>query len=358
MLKWIADERLTQFTSLVEQRLDSAELTPTTLAASLSCMEMLQHGEVSPKGSESLHLFGLIADDRRSPQLRAYVLRMLRTDAPHLTADFLKGLLAQPDARLKLEAVQKATVLATSDCRRLLGTVASDAGADSALRAWAIDGLAGEAEYKSELINWAVQSSSPIRGAALRALVGVDLSKPDLEQISKIGDLPGVARILKHPAPSRPAVEDLDAWLKLTGDKQGDADHGRHIFFHPTVGACSRCHSAEGRGNTVGPNLSHIGRTPRPQLLQSILQPSRDVAPGFRQWRIETSDGRSRHGIALRKGGQNEDYLGDDGREFSLPTADIVAREEISTSIMPDGLTAQLTDQEIADLLAFLAGQM
>ena len=136
-----------------------------------------------------------------------------------------------------------------------------------------------------------------------------------------------------------------------------DPENGRRVFFHPVLGACSRCHAAEGRGNRVGPNLSRIGQTPRRQILQSILQPSRNVAPGFRQWVVETSDGQVRIGIPLRKGSKQEDYLGSDGQQFSLPTADIVSRQESSTSIMPDGLTAQLTDQEIANLLAYLVSQ-
>ncbi len=357
MLKWIADRRLTQFTKLVEWRLDSSSLTPATLTAYLSTLEMLREGQISAKGIDSARLVSFVSDDRRTPQLRAYALRMVRPDAPELTAGLMKSLAANPDSRLRLEAVQKASVLGNSECRQLLETIARDDAQAPGLRATAIDGLSGIAANKNQFLELAAQSRGPVRAAALRALVGIELNKGDVQQLATLDSAPEASRLLHRPSLPRPPLENLDAWLKLIDEKQGDADNGRHIFFHPIVGACSRCHAAEGRGNRVGPDLSHVGRTPRQEVLRSILQPSRDVAPGFRQWLVETSDGLMHSGIPLRKGSENEDYLGTDGNQFSLPTADIVARREVSTSIMPDGLTAQLTNQELADLLAFLASQ-
>jgi putative heme-binding domain-containing protein len=84
------------------------------------------------------------------------------------------------------------------------------------------------------------------------------------------------------------------------------------------------------------------------------LLPSRDVAAGFRQWRIQLKDGTERIGISLRKGSHSEDYRGADGKEFSVRLADVEARSEIDTSMMPEGLPQTMTAKELRDVLAFL----
>jgi putative heme-binding domain-containing protein len=95
-------------------------------------------------------------------------------------------------------------------------------------------------------------------------------------------------------------------------------------------------------------------RGDRQWLLTAILQPARDVAPAFRQWQIQLADGTQRIGISIRKGGNSEDYYGADGKVFRIKTADIEARGEVATSLMPEGLAGLLTPQELRDLLAFL----
>ncbi|NND96162.1 MAG: hypothetical protein HKN47_02395, partial [Pirellulaceae bacterium] len=42
------------------------------------------------------------------------------------------------------------------------------------------------------------------------------------------------------------------------------------------------------------------------------------------------------------------------GRERVIKTSEVVARKELTTSMMPDGLIDLMTDREIRDLLAFL----
>ncbi len=357
MLKWIADKRLTQFREVVEKGLDSSTLTATSLVCHLSTLEMLRDGNVKDVGADSKTLVGFVMDARRTPQLRAHALRLMSGDSPDLTIELLNSLTSSADAQLRMEAIQKASVATNPECRQLLAAVAADNTQEQSARATAIDGLAGVVECKDQLLNLATHSQGPICAASLRSLVGVPLNNADETKLEGMDQTTELARLLKKPTGPRPPVEDLDGWLKLIDQKKGDAESGRHVFFHPVLGACSRCHAAEGRGNKIGPNLSRIGETPRRQILQSILQPSRNIAPGFRQWVVETSDGQVLTGIPLRKGSDVEDYIGSDGRQFSLRTANIASRQESNISIMPDGLTAQLTDEEIANLLAYLLSQ-
>src|SRR5207249_237799 len=127
------------------------------------------------------------------------------------------------------------------------------------------------------------------------------------------------------------------------------------VFFHPKLAACYRCHRVEGRGHEAGPDLSTIGRTPRRNILESILQPSNLVAPHYQTWYVETKDGKNYTGLLIRTYLDEYTYLDPKGNSFKLNTRDIAETRALPTSIMPDGLVDLLTDQELRDLLAYLA---
>src|SRR5207244_789068 len=80
----------------------------------------------------------------------------------------------------------------------------------------------------------------------------------------------------------------------------GDAAAGEHVFFHPRGPRCYSCHRIDGRGAAVGPDLSGIGRAlNRDKLIESILAPSKEIAPQFVSWVITTRDGKVRTGVIV-----------------------------------------------------------
>jgi putative heme-binding domain-containing protein len=237
--------------------------------------------------------------------------------------------------------------------RALLSEIAADSKQRQLLRAEAIAGLAGDAAYKDQLVEFATGTNATLRMEAVRALVEIPLSDVEKARLPELKFLPAAARLLGKKLET-PALDDMDAWLELL-EGDGDPRNGRRVFFHTKVGYCSRCHRYEGRGNQVGPDLSRIAqRGDQKWMLTAILHPSRDVAPAYRQWRIELKDGTEQIGIALRKGSHSEDYLGADGKQFTVKLADVESRDEIETSMMPEGLAQTLTAKELRDVMAFL----
>ena len=139
---------------------------------------------------------------------------------------------------------------------------------------------------------------------------------------------------------------------------KADASAGERIFFNQKIALCARCHQVGERGTRVGPDLTVIGRRHTPQrLLESILQPSKEVAPYMRPWTITMNDDSMHTGIALRRGGNAEVYLGLDGKEIRIDKREIKSKNEGRISLMPEGLALTLTDRELRDLLAFLMAQ-
>ena len=150
-----------------------------------------------------------------------------------------------------------------------------------------------------------------------------------------------------------PKATDTAAWLKRL-DGPADIEAGRRVFFHSKLAGCYRCHRADGRGADIGPDLSTIGQRPRQFILESILEPSKEVGPSFQTWQIETNDGRVRNGLLVHTNLDEYDYVDEKGEKFRVNTRDVAEIRGIPNSIMPDRLVDRLTDRELRDLLGFL----
>lgn len=353
-LKWIADLRLTDYRPQVEAGLRDSQLTRELFAAHLAALERLDNRKATGSLPDPSLVLPVLTAADSSPKVRALALLLLPPNHQELTTQRLRELLNISDAQLSREVVR--TMLAARHAERihLLAEVAQDEKQPVPLRAMAISGLAGSGEYQGFLLTLAQGSSTTLRDEALRALIDMPLSDTDRAKLATRKELPAAQRLLASMKPTLPANTDVAAWLKLTTGA-GDAEAGERIFFHSKVGLCARCHLHSGRGNPIGPDLTRINeRATREWLVIAILQPSRDVAPAFRQWHIETTDGKQFVGLSLRKGSHSEDYLGIDGQPFSVKLQQIEERRESPLSIMPDGLEQQLTPDELRDLLAFL----
>jgi putative heme-binding domain-containing protein len=95
----------------------------------------------------------------------------------------------------------------------------------------------------------------------------------------------------------------------------------------------------------------------RLQLMQSILDPSGEIAPQFVAWTMETRDGKTVTGMIVHEN-EGKTVLGNaEGETVELKTAEIVERVPQKTSVMPEKLFERMTVQELRDVLAFLEGK-
>jgi putative heme-binding domain-containing protein len=136
--------------------------------------------------------------------------------------------------------------------------------------------------------------------------------------------------------------------------QKGDVRRGQAIF-NSTRAACSGCHSIGYLGGNLGPDLTRIGqvRTER-DLLEAIVYPSASFVRSFEPFIVVTKNGDDFSGV-LRKDAADEVVLGTGPNvEVRIARNDIAEMRPGKTSVMPQGLNEQLSQQEMADLLAFL----
>jgi len=149
----------------------------------------------------------------------------------------------------------------------------------------------------------------------------------------------------------REAFERLAAALPT-----GDAGRGHAVYFS-NRSACTTCHALGYAGGRVGPDLTRIGgiRTPR-DLLEAIVLPSASFVRSYEPVVVLTTDGRVFTGI-LREEHAAELMLQTSATATERIPRDLVESIEAGTvSIMPHGYGTLLSPQELADLVAFLAG--
>ena len=109
------------------------------------------------------------------------------------------------------------------------------------------------------------------------------------------------------------------------------------------------------QGGNVGPALDAIGSAqPLDFIIGAVLEPQREVKESFETYRITTKKGEEFIGIIVA-GNDAEITLRDPaGAEHPIAQADIAKREFIG-SLMPAGLTDNLSPEDLRDLFAYLA---
>ena len=365
-VKWIADDKLVDYRPDLEELLAATDLDYRLFLATVAALERLDGKPPTDRPPPELLLAKITADDAPLA-IRRLCLRLIDPQFQGLELNHLTHLLQHADVSLRVEAVRTSAAHPDPQRRSVLVGLAEDRTQPESVQAEAVLGLAREAaEHLPLLMRLAHAAPTAVQLEALRALVGTKLTSEQQAQLQGLGEQQpdlsaAVRRVLTGSVGERPAKEETRTWLQSLG-QSGDPQAGERIFFGTQVGTCSKCHAVDGRGNDVGPDLSIIGRRIALEgeqgpawLMETILQPSKNMAPHFTPWQIVTKDGKTWLGLPRRKGGSREAYLGIDGREFILNKDDIEHHQETTTSIMPEGLLQNLTAQELSDLFAFIA---
>lgn len=118
---------------------------------------------------------------------------------------------------------------------------------------------------------------------------------------------------------------------------------------------CATCHKHGTIGKEIGPELTKIHQKfDKNGLLDAILNPSAGLAFGYEPWLITTKTGQTYYGFLLSDGAQAMVIKDAAGQKTTIPTGKIASRKQYTTSLMPDPVALGLTEQQLADLTAFL----
>jgi len=282
------------------------------------------------------------ANAAASPSIRLKAIALLGVESSKLESDLqlLDALAHQPGP----------PELRTAAAKALLATAHSGVPA-LLLRQWpthlpvfravVLDGLLAREPWVSELLDGVE------RGLVSHAELGAFRVERLLRHRSD--DLRARASKLLGGGRAGRRAEVLQAFASVPSLK-GDPLKGAAHFDR----LCSTCHLAHGLGREVGPNLVTVRDQAADKLLAAVLDPSGEVEPRFLAYSCETAAGEEFYGVIASEAGDAVEMKFPDGQSKSIPRSEIVRLQSSQISLMPEGLEAGLTPQDMADLLAFV----
>ena len=187
------------------------------------------------------------------------------------------------------------------------------------------------------------------RGEISKSLLGAEArwgfqysAKPEIKALGE--------KLFGRPSVDRAAV--IAAYMRVIKMK-GDAVKGHQIFS----AICIACHRIRGEGVDVGPDITDVRIKEKEALLSDILDPNRICEPRFMAYQVDTKDGRVLAGIV---GAENSDSVTlklAGGATENVLRSNIAKIKCTDLSLMPVGLEAGISKEQMADLLAFLKGE-
>jgi putative heme-binding domain-containing protein len=136
----------------------------------------------------------------------------------------------------------------------------------------------------------------------------------------------------------------------------GDAARGRKLFFETSGVQCRNCHRIAGQGTEVGPDLDQIGKKyDRAQILDNILNPSRQIEEKYLTYLLTTKKGLAHSGLLVSRDAARVVLKDGTNKLIEVAAGDVELLAPQQKSVMPDLLLRDLTAEQVADLTAFLS---
>ena len=264
---------------------------------------------------------------------------------------------------------------------RLLGSVSgfenqlselARSDASPTIRRTAIGALAQQttpATWRSLLNRFPMEAPS-VRRALLTAVLARRERTALLFEVVEAGEIK-VAEI--DPAQSKQLLQHPDSELKQRAAKlfadaipvdrrkvlaeyqvvlsfDSDPLQGRKIFSQH----CATCHRIGGLGVDVAPDISDSRTRSRTSLLTDILQPNRSIDNNYVSYTVVTVAGRVLTGVLAQETSTAITLRQPEGKQVTLLRSDIEQLRSNGVSLMPEGLEKNISQQDMADLIAFV----
>jgi putative heme-binding domain-containing protein len=167
------------------------------------------------------------------------------------------------------------------------------------------------------------------------------------------------------PANLPQRLEQLTANLPAASEQRQKLIEERRLGFNPADASvtqgeqifkqqCAICHSIDGQGALIAPQLDGVGGRGADRLMEDVLDPNRNVDRAFRTTLLVLKDGDVQTGLFRREEGEMLVLADAAGKEISVPKNNVRERRESETSLMPDNFSEVITIEDFNNLIAYL----
>lgn len=132
--------------------------------------------------------------------------------------------------------------------------------------------------------------------------------------------------------------------------RAGSAASGRTVF----INQCAACHTVDGNGGQVGPDLSGIRNQPADAILLHVLVPDYEIAAGYQSYVVETRDGRTLVGRLESESPTSVTLRDGASQAHVILRSDVVSMSASTRSLMVGEFERTMSEQDFADLIGYL----
>jgi putative heme-binding domain-containing protein len=336
--------------------------TPSTQSEAAAVAEALEDPAYIPD------LLTLAKSESATPESRAAAVDAVGTkrDAKYV-ADF-QAIAQQGPARVRVSAIRALTTAGQSGLESWAQGILMSS-APNEVRAEALRLLGSTLPGLTAILDLADQGKIPMEFQTLARNLTNYATPPGAPRPRTAGQSPVAMRVSRTAPPADPAyvairaraakalpipaARKLPTAFELEQNYAGHAGDGRKIF--DADGGCAACHSLGGK-KKLGPDLSAIGaKYGRQAMLDNITNPSDAIGPEYVPTTFTMKSGEKLSGLISE---ETPDHIviqtGPDAAQ-RVKASDVASRDEVRVSLMPEGLLGNLSQQQLADLLEFLA---
>jgi len=279
-------------------------------------------------------------DAKASESTRLEAISLVSLDTPKQAMPALVTCLEKsaPDA------VQTAAITA-------LGQISGKEATDAIIGHWP------DLQRKARTAAFAVMLARTDRATALlraieaKKIATTELTASDVQSLFKHKDHDVAAladKVLAELKP--PSRESVIAKLRPALATKGDVARGQTVFTQ----RCMACHRANNVGVDVAPPLVTVKTKGREGIFLAILDPNKEVAPQYIAYTVNTKDGQTLAGIITNDNANSMTLKMMGGVEVNVPRSNIKGSSAAGLSLMPEGIEAGMSVQDMADLLDFI----
>ncbi|MEX0586946.1 MAG: c-type cytochrome, partial [Pirellulales bacterium] len=151
------------------------------------------------------------------------------------------------------------------------------------------------------------------------------------------------------PQSSREKESEVARVVRVLARGRGHAERGRPLY----VKHCATCHTLNGEGNKIGPDLTTADRGNRTLMITSIVDPSLGVRHEFAATSVRTHDGQVATGIVVETTPGAVTLVDAKNQRITFDRDDIDKQQPSTQSLMPEKILDPLGDEELRDLFAY-----
>ncbi len=264
---------------------------------------------------------------RKDPALIPTLLKLL--DDGGLREAALLGLATFEDSRIAPEILKRYSACTADEKRAAISTLAARPASALLL----LDAVAAGTVPRNDLSTFIVRQLAAFN---------------DTRVYARVKEVWGTVRETDEQKAA--LIARYRARLNAKALKQARPEHGRAVFAKN----CATCHQLFDAGRKLGPNLTGAQRNNLDYVLENVIDPNAVVSRDYRVTTLVTTEGRVINGVVVAENNSVLTVQTANDR-ITIPKAELEIRQQSRLSMMPEGLFEKLTDEQIRDLVAYLA---